>query len=1135
MTSQSSRLIAAFQPLGLFAGLLLLIPCALGRPPALAATVLQPILKDLPLTFIENRGQLPGFQGYYADGYDRSVYFQTGRVTFALSEAASTPRHHLANDDARGHGNEIRAAEPAHAPVRRRAVEVRFIGASPNVRPVAEREQGGTVSYFTGPPAGWKVGLKRYQVVRYRQLWPGIDLVYQAAPGKLKYEFHVAPGASPDRIRLAYRGASEVRVNPAGELEAATPLGSLKDEAPVAYQSVGGRQVLVATRWGVEAGRGADRTVRFRVGEYDPALPLVIDPAVLQYCGFLGASGYSSAHGVAVDAFGCAYVVGSTTSPTRWFPGTGGPDLTSNGGVDAFIAKLKADGSGFEYCGYLGGAGDDEAEAVAVDPEGNAYLCGSTSSGEVSFPIHVGPDLSYNGGRRSDSEGEKPSDAFIAKVSTDGTALEYCGYIGGTNNDVAYDVTTTHTGIAYVCGDTNSGSDTFPITEGPDLTSNGGRDGFVAKVDPGGGALAYCGFIGGASNDGCSGIAVDAAGNAFVCGSTSSRESSFPLLVGPALVYTPLPGPEGDDNNAFVACVRGDGTGLVFCGYIGPGHAEDADVGATGNLYVCGATRADETLFPVTVGPDLSHNGGHDGFVAKLLPDGTGFVYCGYIGGQGGDRCSAVAVDAEENTYVAGFTASPETSFPVVSGPSLSFSSGIGDGFVGKVCPDGSRLDYCGYIGGNGYDAATGVAVDDADNAYTVGYAFISSDNFPVVGGPSHNLDVDGAFVARVTVLPTPEAPADVSVIRVSPTAGQLVWSSDPGEVISFRIERQHPGGVFHEVGAVPGDSRAFRDDGLLGESGYSYRVRARNRYGFSPYSVVAFLRSLPPAGFGAAPFNYVSIRLGWGSDAKDIDIERQSAGASYERIAFLPKGRTSYLDKALAPGTEYTYRIRTWDSGYFSEYTPPVVVKLPRFAPPTGFTATAVSMSRIDLTWDRADHDLDLVLERQTGADPFELVANTTQGALGVSDTHLKRDTEYTYRIRASNGSVYSDPSPAVTIRTKALGPLMTISPTTLRFPPTRAGRRSRRAFTIRNDGDMWLGVDVMVYWLDYPFSGDSIRARVEPGETRKIFLTFRPDSGDWGITYSTTLKIVGGSRVRRENRPPAPGKVRLQGRAIR
>ena len=283
----------------------------------------------------------------------------------------------------------------------------------------------------------------------------------------------------------------------------------------------------------------------FDIGAYDTSRPLVLDPAVLIYCGYIGGTGDDAGYGIAVDATGCAYVTGYAQSSQGSFPVTVGPNLTFNGDHDAFVAKVKADGTGLLYCGYIGGTNDDYGRGIAVDEAGNAYIVGSAFSTQVSFPVLVGPDLTQNNVHNFD--------AFVAKLNAAGTDLLYCGYIGGAGADSGSEIAVDEAGNAYVTGFTSSTEASFPVTVGPDLShndTNSGYDAFVAKVNTSGNGLVYCGYIGGTWDDYGRGIAVDEAGNAYVTGGTESTEASFPVVIGPDLTYN---GGGFDAGDAFVA------------------------------------------------------------------------------------------------------------------------------------------------------------------------------------------------------------------------------------------------------------------------------------------------------------------------------------------------------------------------------------------------------------------------------------------------------------------------------------------------------------------------------------------------------------------------------------------------------
>ena len=427
----------------------------------------------MPLYFIENQGQLDKDVGFYVQGSDKTLYFTPQGVTFVLTGKASE----------------------GEAP-KRWSVKLDFVNANPDVRPRGEDRQQAIISYFKGKPEDWQTGVATYARVVYPELWDGIDLVYSGSVNKLKYEFVVKPGADVKQIRLAYRGPGNVTVKETGELMVETPVSGFADAAPYAYQEMDGQRAAVSMAYALEE-RSSEGSFEygFDIGSYDKTRPLILDPAVLIYCGYIGGVNYGEGWGIAVDASGNAYVVGRTESPETSFPVLVGPDLTTNNvGWDAFVAKVKADGTGLVYCGYIGGSRTEYGRGVAVDDSGCAYVTGWTSSTEGNnFPVLVGPDLTHNGDL---------VDAFVAKVKADGTGLVYCGYIGGDDYEDAYGIAVDAFGNAYVTGCTaSSETQGFPVTDGPDLTHNGGlsdTDAYVAKVKADGTGLVYCGYIGGA-------------------------------------------------------------------------------------------------------------------------------------------------------------------------------------------------------------------------------------------------------------------------------------------------------------------------------------------------------------------------------------------------------------------------------------------------------------------------------------------------------------------------------------------------------------------------------------------------------------------------------------------------------------
>lgn len=480
-----------------------------------------------PLCFIENRGQLPSPVAYYVKGREKSLYFTNTGVSITLHDEAQ-----------------------------RWIVELDFVGARADASPRGTEPVETVFNYFRGEPTEWQTECRSYAGIVYEDLWPGIDLRYRAADGALKYEFLVDPGVDPQLVRLRYRGATNVRVEESGELVVATPAGRFEDARPVAYQEDGGVRTAVSMGYAPDADAASESFgFAFELGPYDPSKTLVMDPSMILYCGYVGGFEWDEGWGVAVDDEGCAYLTGLTSSDELTFPVTTGPDLTWNGGNDCFVAKVNAAGTALVYCGYIGGSENDYGSGIAVDSKGCAHVTGTTNSDENSFPVTVGPDLTFNGAP------QLAADIFVAKLTPDGTALSYCGYIGGSDAELSWGIDVDRNGNAFVGARTMSSEATFPVAVGPDLTYNDGStpsgDAFVAKVAATGATLDYCGYIGGRSSDSAWGIDIDGDGRAYVAGTTTSTQISFPVTVGPDLSYNG--GLRGD---AFVARIEPSGAAL---------------------------------------------------------------------------------------------------------------------------------------------------------------------------------------------------------------------------------------------------------------------------------------------------------------------------------------------------------------------------------------------------------------------------------------------------------------------------------------------------------------------------------------------------------------------------------------------
>jgi Beta-propeller repeat len=719
--------------------------------PSRYATRLMPY-GQLPLSFEANQGQTDDQVQFLAHGPGYTLFLTAHEAVFAFRTPAAPGLHpkRIAPKTRAGHDT------PNTAPA---VVRMQLLGANPAPQVVGLEEQPAKSNYFIGNDARkWRTNVPNYARVKYANVYPGVDLVYYGNPGQLEYDFVVQPGADPSRIALdieaslvSARGSpswAPLRVAENGDLAVGTKGSEVVFRQPVVYQPVtdsGPRtRDIVEGKYVIRAGQ----QVTFDIASYDKTRPLVIDPTLV-YSSYLGGSGQDLGSALAVDAAGNAYVTGETsfadfpTTPEAFQP-------TKPGDENVFVSKLNATGSALVYSTYLGGTQSvaQRGNGITVDSAGNAYVTGFT--GAPDFPTTPGAFQTTPGAVGEDQ-------AFVTKLNPTGSALVYSTFLGGSSGDGAAAIAIDTSGNAYVTGVTLSAD--FPTTPGAFQPTPGdgfGRvqDAFVSKLNATGSALVYSTYLG-ATDTGGNGITVDAAGNAYVAGSTNSSD------------FSTTPGAFSSSGNAFITKLNAAGSALAYSTRLGGSVDEQSSgiaVDAAGHAYVTGQTRSPD--FP-TVNPlqPTLHSSGGNAFVAKLTPDGTALVYATYLGGSGtifsgppgpprtsGDTGSGIAIDAAGNAYVTGNTTSSD--FPITSDAfQTTFGGGFSDAFVSKLNAAGSALLYSSYLGGNDIDNGTGIGVDAASNAYVTGVTL--SADFPTTPGafqPTFGGVVDG-FVAKVATI----------------------------------------------------------------------------------------------------------------------------------------------------------------------------------------------------------------------------------------------------------------------------------------------------------------------------------------------------------------------------------------------
>ncbi|HVI08016.1 MAG TPA: SBBP repeat-containing protein [Candidatus Binatia bacterium] len=598
-----------------------------------------------------------------------------------------------------------------------------------------------TSNYFIGSdPTKWRTNVENFERVRYAGIYPGVDMIYYGSQGQLEYDFVVAPGADPGRIALQLGGGAAGQqplapeIDSTGDLVAHLEGGNVQFHQPVVYQTVAGRRQNVDARYTVRA----NGEVGFELGSYDRSRELVIDPTVA-YSTYLGGSNIDVGYGAAVDCCGSSFIVGGTFSTD--FPVTSGDVQGANaGGEDIFVTKFVANASSEEYSTYIGGSGNDVATDIHLDNLGDMTVTGYTLSQD--FPLVNWIQGTFGGGTVT-------GDAFVFQIASHGTALVYSTYLGGDSDDQGYSLAIDASNNVYVVGYTSSTN--FPVTQDslsttcPATAAGACSTGFVTKISSSGSEMSYSTYLGGSNGlgDSAYGVTTDANGDAYVVGITGSP--NFPTTSG---AYKTSCGSDSKCNgtyDGFVSELNPSGNGFVFSSFLG-GSAYDYSAGIaldTTGIYVSGNTTS--TDFPTTKGAAQTTFGGMssgcvpnnattcgDVTITKLKTNGSALIYSTYLGGSQDENPGlSMAVDPGGSVYVTGQTAS--LNFPSVNALLPTYNGGPTDGFLTKLNPAGSAWVYSTYLGGDGPDNGSRVALDIFTAAYVTGTT--GSLNFPTTGG----------------------------------------------------------------------------------------------------------------------------------------------------------------------------------------------------------------------------------------------------------------------------------------------------------------------------------------------------------------------------------------------------------------
>lgn len=679
----------------------------------------------LPLIFEPNQGQSDPEVKFLAHGSGYGLFLTADKAVLTLRHSASGARHSVPQSS---------------------VIRMTLEGASASSTVNGTDELPGKSNYFIGnDPKKWHTDVPQFASVRYRGIYPGIDLVYYGKQGQLEYDFEAAPGSDPAQVVLRFQGAEALSINAAGDLVLAVGDGHVTLQAPRVFQRFGEEERRVDGRFELRGKDGAG----FALGAYDQRRTLIIDP-VLTYSTYLGgssdeactvilgvATGVSGCPAVAVDAALNAYIAGSTMSTD--FPKAGSPFQAGlKGTANVFIAKFNSTANTLVFSTYLGGNTVDTTAGLAVDASTNVIVAGNTTS--TNFPTN-GTNAAFQTAPLSTH-----NHVFVSKLDATGHTLIYSTYLSGNGVDTATGAALDPSGSAYVTGTTTSNESQtgFPSTLGAfQVSSKAASQFFLTKVNPslsGVSSVPYSTYFGGSNpNNGETlggGVAVDLNSNVYITGGTNF--TNMPVL-------NAFQGALAGGLDIFVAELNPaavTGTQLLYSTYLG-GTGDDIAYGiavdSALSAYVTGSTTSTDFPAAGTGVFQATNGGGTDAFVAKLGPVSSGGVnvgtvplnYFSYLGGSGDDAGLGIVVDnnglavgGSQGARITGWTASAD--FPVRNAAEVQTTFGGGhDAFVARIdttatSPTASG-HYATFLGGSGDDYGTGIAVDPQGASYVAG------------------------------------------------------------------------------------------------------------------------------------------------------------------------------------------------------------------------------------------------------------------------------------------------------------------------------------------------------------------------------------------------------------------------------
>jgi len=752
------------------------------------------VMTGSPPYFVQNDGQVEHKNmAYYLSQNTMDVGFGQGRVYYNLLQ-----------------WNKVECNDHGCGPHWRHVggVLVEMDLGNPQAQPEAEESQPHYSNYFLGnDPKKWRTRVPHYGKVRYKEVYPGIDLVYFFKDGQLTYEFYVKPGGDPRQIAMKFHGADGLEIRDKKLMEVVTSLGNLKDGPLYSFQEENGKKFEVASAF-VSRGQHA---YGFEILEpYDASNVLVIDPTLTFSTYFGNLSG--SHRTTAIDKDGNVYASGGASSPA-WPTTTGSYNTSHNSPFtwpDVTAAKFGPDGK-LLWSTFIGGTGEDYSYVSSVNAAGEFFISGRSGA---NFPTTPSAFQSVFGGGFPTGPHDA-TDSFVVRLSAGGDNLIYSTYIGGSGNDIGRGIHLLPTNEVIIGNEPSDSQGSPNLCAMSSLVSacqgvvkpkiGGDRDSFLTKLSEDGRTMVFFTYFGpddervwnapkpiGAES--IRAISVDTVGNIWIGGSTAGQDFStttggragddpfntpnrFQLKRGSPASKTSL----ATVHEGYIAKLSPDAKKVLYFSWLGGGLYEEIETegvaDAAGNFYVVGYTGSDgssnSTPFPTTPGafqsavlgtstdPNFPYYG--DAFLVKIN-ENRSLAFATTYGGSATaeENFFGPVVDSAGNIYVSGKLFSNDTRLTTPDAYKVSHSGGS---CSGKPCYDSllavfnpnltgqAQLVYGTYYGGTGHDIGRHLAIHP-NGSFVVLTGETGSTDIPITTG--YQKSASGAYLARFNLSTVP-------------------------------------------------------------------------------------------------------------------------------------------------------------------------------------------------------------------------------------------------------------------------------------------------------------------------------------------------------------------------------------------